>query len=182
MDAIDFVRNIYKGENIAECENHLESFLKRKVQELIPEHFEKMAEFKRIIAEQEACSDAKAKADDGDDGDDDDDIDESVDATNAKALEKAIKGKYKLKNVAFEKVLEVDTDDDCVNAVLDFEDVDDIDDYTDSISRELAKILKGAKLKNSDGESKVVDGVQFDADISTSGHSNTAFGFRINLK
>lgn len=174
MDAIDFVRNIYKGENIAECENHLESFLKRKVQELLPEHFAEIEKYKRISAMQEACA--------KDSESDDDDIDESVDATNAKALEKAIKSKYKLKNVAFEKVLEVDTDDDCVNAVLDFEDVDDIDDYTDSISRELAKILKGAKLKNSDGESKVVDGVQFDADISTSGHSNTAFGFRINLK
>ena len=68
MDAIDFVRNIYKGENIAECESHLESFLKQKVQELIPEHFDEMAEYKRIIEEQEACSD-KSKFDDDDDDD-----------------------------------------------------------------------------------------------------------------
>lgn len=82
MDAIEFVRNIYKGENIAECENHLESFLKQKVQELLPEHFEEIEKYKRISAMQEACAKDLESDDDIDDDvdeDDDDDIDDDED-------------------------------------------------------------------------------------------------------
>lgn len=171
MDSIEFIQSIYKGENIHECENHLKGFLKAKVQELIPEHFEEIKRYKELKANSVSALEIFESA-----------LDESADSDNSKALTKAIKSKYKLKNVKFEKVLEVDTDDDCVNAVFDFEDIEDIDDYTDSISKELDKALKGLKLKNSDGESKAVSGVHFDADISTSGYSNTALGFCIDLK
>lgn len=137
MDAIDFVRNIYKGENIAECENHLESFLKKKVQELIPEHLAAMARFKRIAEAQEDCSNAN---DGDDDDDDDDDIDESLpDDVKDKivAALKSIKGYKKLSAFEVHKNKEA-----CVAAKFKVDDDtrdEDITAYKSKITKALAK-------------------------------------------
>lgn len=48
MDSKEFIHNIYKGENLIECENHLESYLKEKMQELIPEHFEEIKKYQAM--------------------------------------------------------------------------------------------------------------------------------------
>lgn len=110
MDSIEFIQSIYKGENIHECEKHLKGFLKAKVQELIPEHFEEIKKYKELKANSvsalelfESCgTDGDADDDDVDDDDVDESLPEDAKEKITKAL-KTIKGFVKIKSYEVER-------------------------------------------------------------------------------
>ena len=78
MTSQEFIQNVYKGTNLDETEEHLRSFCKQKIQEMIPEHFEATKKYQEIAKAHkslfESCKDCN-----GIEPKDSDDEDESED-------------------------------------------------------------------------------------------------------
>lgn len=128
MDSIEFIQSIYKGENIHECENHLKGFLKAKVQELIPEHFEEIKRYKELKANSISALEIFESA-----------LDESLPADVKEKVTKALKSIS-----GFKKIVDFDASgkEACVAAKFKVDEDtrdEDITAYKSKITKALAK-------------------------------------------
>ena len=81
MTANEFIQNVYKGQSLHECEEHLKTFCKEKLQDMIPEHFEQTKKYTEIAKAHKAlfekckdsnCSDSDEDSEDSEDSDEED--------------------------------------------------------------------------------------------------------------
>ena len=116
MDSIEFLRNVYKGENTDACEEHLRGLLKQKMYESNPEHFDTVKHYLEIAKKHSAisegcdCEDCDKDSEDSEyseDSEDSEEVKESAEANFKKKIEAALK-----KVPKFNKIVDFDFDAD----------------------------------------------------------------------
>lgn len=157
MDSIEFIQSIYKGENIHECENHLKGFLKAKVQELIPEHFEEIKRYKELKENSKSALEIFESVNEPDDGD----LDESLPADVKEKVTKALKSISGFKKIVDFEAKEKEA---CVAAKFKVDEDtrdEDITAYKSKITKALAKVgLKKVEFVVNDNDDS--DEINFD--------------------
>lgn len=182
----EFIQNIYKGQSLDECEEHLKSFLKVKTSELIPEHLKKVNGYdeisrkaSRLYEDCKNCKDCDEDEDADEDEDEDEDADEdketNEDASSEleKKITQALKSKLKFPGVKFKKMIRFGyyEDDEC-DFVADFPGICPTDEepdsphYIDDFEKAVKVALKG-----------IVKSLKWDPNATSRGDPKTAAGF-----